>query len=373
MLLSSVLKPNELRSRKFEKKKKMEKAFSTIEDDLDVKKGSAQTRYETYGRLCSLLSTHWRGDDETFQRHSELVLETLRFSLRKGVAEEKFNALKLLALMLLTAKVPFQTFQSTLEHLVRDPPDELTRDAAADCLALGLWLASLESVPGFNAVIDGALEALKKVRNNSVCGRAFALLASTKSADELYDYFPSAAWLVDRFVNAKDVAGQVELGWGICVLYCGLREHQESEGSEYDPTDVDEYVAAEAFCELLHENKGLKVVAQMYEEGALPTESLTFNTQKFTFDSFRKIAQIHFLRGLLGVAFSAQMSNNAVLYDAFGFSVAADPAKEKLSNIEKRIGRSPNSAQAKATTKDKRRDRQNKVHQRQYDQGYDPE
>lgn len=118
-----------------------------------------------------------------------------------------------------------------------------------------------------------------------------------------------------------------------------------------------------------------------------PSESLTFLKQEFTFASYRELMLVHFLRHLLAEGFYNQCAFNEELQSALGIAVDQQPAKVKLSGIEKRLtkasarslplrpwfnsliprAQSPNSSTAKGQSKDLRRDRQRKSDMISYD------
>lgn len=78
------------------------------------------------------------------------------------------------------------------------------------------------------------------------------------------------------------------------------------------------------------------------------------------------------MRSLLGVAFQVQMSSNPRLHDLLGYSGTEQRAsKVKLSSVEKRLMKSPNSADAKNASKEKKQNRERKQMQVSFDQGFE--
>jgi hypothetical protein len=94
----------------------------------------------------------------------------------------------------------------------------------------------------------------------------------------------------------------------------------------------------------------------------MPSETLVFNQKKIVFEGFRQVLQVRFLRALLGVSFATQMGFNPRLQDLLNYD-AEKTAKVKLSAVEKRLGKSPNSAGARNATKDKKKNRERKMMQ----------
>jgi hypothetical protein len=82
--------------------------------------------------------------------------------------------------------------------------------------------------------------------------------------------------------------------------------------------------------------------------------------------------KVRFLRSLLGVAFQVQMAFNTRLHELLGYSGTGERAtKIKLSSVEKRLGKSPNSAGAKNQSKELKQNRERKQMQASFDQGFE--
>ncbi len=278
-------------------------------------------------------------------------MEAVRFALRNQRIEEKRAALLALRLLMLMSEAPVGDVRSLVEHLASEPSAVST--LALEVLALDLWLAGA----GGNgaAAIDKAMELCARVKDSQ---RAFALLLTTKSSADLVDeVLPGAAWLVDRFLAAEG-AEKVELGWAVCGFFCALRE-QRGEGG-YDPAEVEGFVSVSEFGEALRNVRALREVADMFDSGLMPSETLVFNQKKIVFEGFRQVLQVRFLRSLLGVSFATQMGFNPRLQDLLSYN-AEKAAKVKLSAVEKRLGKSPNSAGARNAAKDKKKNRERKL------------
>jgi hypothetical protein len=107
----------------------------------------------------------------------------------------------------------------------------------------------------------------------------------------------------------------------------------------------------------------------MFDTGVMPHEVLEFNNQKFEFRGFRKVMQIRFLRALLGPAFAVQMAENEILFEMLDYYVDAKVEKVKMSGVEKRLFKSPNSASARNNSKGLKKDRQRKMMSQSFDLG----
>jgi hypothetical protein len=138
--------------------------------------------------------------------------------------------------------------------LVREPC--LATPLALEVLVLELWVSGASS-----AGVDKALELCEAVRDSQ---RAFALLASVKSDEDVADVLlPGASWLFDRFQRAEG-GEKVELGWALCALFCGL--HDARAGS-YDPLEVDGFVSVQEFSDSCRNVKALREVRRAAKSG----------------------------------------------------------------------------------------------------------
>jgi hypothetical protein len=216
------------------------------------------------------LTDDWHGVDSEFVDAVPVLETAVKFAFKSGKMEEKLAALQALRLLVLMDPSAFQ-FQGFLERMVGEL-SSLTV-LALEVLALTLWLNNTAG-----AALDKTLELCESVKGSQ---RAFALLASLKSDDDVADVvLPSASWLVDRFVRAEGTE-KVELGWTICGLFCGL--HDARKGS-YDPFEVDGFVNVGEFSDACRNVKALREVAEMLDSGMMPSEQLVFNSQKVVFE-----------------------------------------------------------------------------------------
>ena len=295
------------------------------------------------------LTEEWRGNESDFAEHLPLVQDAIKFALRSGKPEEKMAALQTMRLTVLMSDGPFEQGPA-LEALVRE--GGALAPLALEVLAMAVWLAS---PAGDASAVDRVLELCPTVADSH---RAYGLLASIKSDDDVVDVLiPAAEWLLDRFARAEGAA-KVELGWTVCGLFCALHD---ARGGDYDPMEVDGFVNVGEFSDALRNVRPLKEVAEIFDKGVMPSENLVFNANKVVFEGFRQVLQVRFLRALLGVSFSTQMSFNQRLQELMGFSAADKGAKIKLSSIEKRLGKSPNSEGARNASKTKKKERERKM------------
>jgi hypothetical protein len=225
-------------------------------------------------------------------------------------------------------------------------------------MALDLWISGAAS-----GAVDKALELCETVRESQ---RAFALLLSLKSSEDIADVvLPASTWLFERFMRAEGPE-KVELGWTIGGLFCGL--HDARDGS-YDPFEVDGFVGVREFNDACRNVKTLRDVASILDSGQVPSENLVFNGKKVAFEGFRHVLQVRFLRSCLGVAFQTQMAFNSRLHELLEYTGTDQRAnKIKLSSVEKRLGKSPNSIDSKNASKEKKQNRERKQMQTSFDQ-----
>ncbi len=298
------------------------------------------------------LTEEWRGSDRDFLYNAPAIVDAVRFAFKNQRVEEKQAALQALRLVLLMTEGPYLDIRSSLEHLAGERSAVTT--LALEVLALDLWLSG-NGGTGMPA-IDKAMELCLHIKDSQ---RAFGLLSTTKSSEDLVDMvLPHASGLVDRFLEAEG-SEKVELGWTICGLFCALKE---ARGSDYDPAEVEGFINVGEFSEALRNVKPLREVADMFDSGIMPAESLMFNQQKVVFQGFRHVLQVRFLRSLLGVSFATQMGFNPRLQDLLDYN-AEKAVKVKLSAVEKRLGKSPNSPDARNASKDKKKNRERKTAQ----------
>jgi len=323
-------------------------------ETLDNKKGSSDSRAKAFKDLRGLLAERWLGEEEEeFLDYLPNLTDAIRSALKQGKSTEKRAALLALQLVLLAADASvFQKVHGLLEYLVREPCE--VSSLACDVLSLGLWLHSTGEID--TTGVDKALALCQKTKDSQ---RAFALLLTTKSNEDVLDIvFPESSWVVDRFERTEG-ATQIEVGWTMCSLFCALYEERGEEG--YDPYEMDGYVRVDEFSDGLRNVKAFKDLEKMFDTGVIPAETLEFNNQKFVFRGFRKVMQIRFLRAMLGPAFAVQMAENGMLFEMLDYYVDAKVTKTKMSGVEKRLFKSPNSASSRNASKGLKKDRQRKM------------
>lgn len=159
---------------------------------------------------------------------------------------------------------------------------------------------------------------------------------------------------------------KVEIGWTICGMFCALHDARDHQ---YDPFEVDGFVNVQEFSDALRNVKSLRELANIFDAGLVPSssEELVLNGKKVVFEGFRSVLQVRFLRSVLGVALQSQMSFNPLLHSLLGFSGTDQKTKVKLSAVEKRLGKSPNSVDSKNKSKQKKNDRERKQMQMSMD------
>lgn len=155
------------------------------------------------------------------------------------------------------------------------------------------------------------------------------------------------------------------MGWSACALFAALRD-QRGESS-YDPYELDGLVAVSEFSDALRGgSKVLRELEQVFDTGLMPSESVTLHNQAIVFSGFRRVLVVRFLRSTFQKAFAVQMAQNEYLFNLLDYAVGANPAKVKLSSVEKRLFKSPNSGSARSASKDLKKDRHKKMMQNSF-------
>lgn len=327
-----------------------------ILEGLDKKKSSSESRTKAFGSLVRLLGAEWgAGGAELSDRLGE-VLGAVRLALRGDRGEEKLAALVALRAVLLEegGLAALEPLRSTLEHLAQEEGGAVGL-LALEVLVTGLLLCRTQIEP---SAIDKAMALCRSTRGSHA---AFAALLTLKSNDDILDLVvPDAQWLLDRFIRAPAGPEQVDIGWAACSLFCALREKRGEDG--YDPYELDGFVAVDSFSDALRSGaKALRPLEKIFDEGRMPAESLTFHDQKQLFEGFRKVMIVRFLRPSLQRDFAVQMAENPYLFDLLGYHVESKVAKVKLSGVEKRMMKSPNSVAARSASKDLKKNRERKT------------
>jgi len=332
--------------------------MESILQSLEKKTSSADGRVDAYHRLSQLLSAAWGGSDEEFLDNVPTLIGAIKQSLKAGRTEEKIAALLALRMVILsTNEDGFLPMVNMLDFLVREASG--VQPLALEVLTLGLLLhrhlVDLQLVDG----------ALAHCASTPASQRAFGALLMLKSNEDILDFVvPSAQWLVARFLRVTG-SEQVEVGWSVCALFAALREERGEEG--YDPYELDGFLEVDTFSDALRGVKALKPLERVFDQGTVPREELTFNVQKFAFEGFRNVMVIRFLRELLKKSFAVQMAENEHLFALLDYAVKAKPAKFRITQVEKRLTQSPNSASARTASKELKKNRQRKLLQQSFE------
>jgi len=203
---------------------------------------------------------------------------------------------------------------------------------------------------------------------------AWSLLVTTVETKHVYDVVvPDNLQKIAEFLNDANVDVRYAAGEALAMLIEIIRD---VEGEEFELSKLNGYIEVDDVLDTLFALSSEKMKAKTEKEkqrvpfrdiqtsienGTVPDSTLSFKNQKFTFSTWLQLRQLEAVRDTLGTGLQLHFEKNELLQQIFEVEVDSKKAKAKLTAIQKRMTKSPNSPLSKARTKELNKQRQTRA------------
>jgi len=109
--------------------------------------------------------------------------------------------------------------------------------------------------------------------------------------------------------------------------------------------------------ERLMQRSMFKPIRATIENGISPQEILSFKHQKISFEGWSEILQLNFFRHCLAIGFQNHVVYNDLFEEIFDMQLDKSKINNNMTAVQKRMIKSPNSALAKARTRNRTKQR----------------
>lgn len=349
-----------------------------LEENLDFLTEKSKTKKRTSTResglqfLKNALSNSFQ--EEFVMAKRETLTESLKRSIKKGGPNERVLACQLLSVITITlgtsADHLYKEMRPMLEEIISFNSSFTVKSAAADALTTLCFIGDTDEEETLScmSLYEGFFETESYEFLTHIL-EDWALLATTVSLNNIRDrVFPETLPKLADLLDAENLEIRQAAGENIAMLF----EYQRDiEKEAFDLFDYDGYVDLNdlinklrslssenvryiAKKERIKQRSTFRSICSSVEEGTLPEEVLSFKHQKISFSGWSKIKQLNFFRNSLSTGFHAHFVENELFHQIFDRSFDKNFVQQKLSDVEKRLVRSPNSAIAKARSIQKR-------------------
>ena len=375
--------------------------MNDVLDMLTEKRGS--TRESGLSSLCKGLSKHLMLDFLDGKLLS--IIDPVHRSLRKGGSNERVLAAQALTLTYVQAGEEVEADSSTemaslLTELVYGTATPAVRAAAATALAMCTFIRADDA-----SQVKGVLDVLTNLIDSGktgaallvACLRGYALLVTRMSFSFVASAFVARVTRAAALLEHENVNVRVAAGEFIALLF-EIADENESGGGDDDMDDdgdnggnnaSDELRNRVDVDELLERLRALSKDSQKHrakkdrkaqrssfreivatvEEGEQPSELLRFaHGEEVAFRGWQDLVRLNAFRDALGEGTRTHFEQNPLVRDVFELgappianSGGASGPERRLTALEKRKYMSPNSAAAKARTKDRLRRRDKRM------------
>jgi len=272
----------------------------------------------------------------------------------------------------------FQPLLVTCIKYFEDGTSSKVRNEAITALATVCFvgcndeLATREHLALLESIFESDIHSL---HTNAI--KAWTMLLTTLSPIYISTkVFPRNIKILASLLNSVDVSTRIAAGESIAYLFDVLRQAKEERDETFDlysygsHVDIDEMLeklkelsySANRQCNKKDRNKQksyFKDIVHSLEEGTAPEEELSICDQKISFETWKQLIQLNFIRERLAEGTQEHLENNELLYQIFEYELTKGAVKQSLSRVEKRLFMSPNSGLAKARSKARNVDRDN--------------
>eukprot|EP00002_Diphylleia_rotans_P030011 TRINITY_DN6145_c0_g1_i2.p1 TRINITY_DN6145_c0_g1~~TRINITY_DN6145_c0_g1_i2.p1 ORF type:complete len:440 (+),score=90.91 TRINITY_DN6145_c0_g1_i2:75-1394(+) len=347
-------------------------ALSELIDNLGEKRAS--TRETALKKLYELMTRNYLADD--LESTTETLADALKRSYKKGGEEERKMCLRCIALLFITmgeSPNAFKDIYPILRQTIYDAePENMLAPMAMEVLGLVTFFGCVEESDTEAALTFCAQVAARKhvplLATAALRAETF-LLTSYGPVTIIKNYYIEMLERDSVLLGDENIDVRLATAEQIAFLV---------ESRQDTPTEtLGDYDDASELSQILHQmhevsaisdrhqskqdrsrlRSGLREIIQYLEHKENPVEHITINKSKHTFETWREILQIQYVREMTGTGFGYHMQHNEILHQIFDIDGLAP--QTTMTKTERRLNFSANSSlnKARAQNRNKGRDR----------------
>jgi len=319
---------------------------------------------------------------ELVEERKTTIIEALKKGIKKGSPKEQQLSAQASSLMCITlgaeeAEEIYRDLSPIYKELIHNNADEQVCSTFVEDYAMNCFIGNPEEADTISS-----MELLQDVFNRPTGGaelrshaiHAWSLLVTTVDTKHVYDVVvPDNLQKIAEFLKDEHVDVRYAAGEALALLIEIIRG---VEDEEFELGKLNGYIEVDDVLDTLYNLSSEKVKAKTEKEkqrvpfkdiqnsienGTVPDSTLSFNHQKFKFSSWLQLRQLEAVRDTLGTGLQLHFEKNELLQEIFDVEVDSQKVKTKLTAIQKRMTKSPNSPLSKARTKDLNKQRKTRA------------